>query len=69
MRVVRGLLSELAGLFVGDAVTAVALVVWIAAAALLLPHLRGMAGGITLFFGNSAILLWSVGAAAKRKPR
>jgi len=59
MRWMKTILAEIVGLFVDDGRFALAILVWLAAVWLILPHLAVAAGwrGLILFLGLAAILL------------
>ena len=61
MSVLRSILAELWGLFVDDGLLAIGLVLWVAAAALVVPAL-GLReiGGPLLFLGAAAVLVASL---------
>ena len=59
MRWMKTILAEIVGLFVDDGRFALAILVWLAAVWLILPHLAVAAAwrGLILFLGLAAILL------------
>jgi uncharacterized membrane protein YtjA (UPF0391 family) len=69
MKAVATALQEVYGLFVEDGSYAVAIIVWLAAAGFLFPHIAGAGAwrGPILFVGMAAIMLESVIRAAKRR--
>ena len=61
MSLLRTILAELWGLFVDDGLLALGLVLWVAAAALLVPILGlESAGGPVLFLGAALVFIASV---------
>ena len=69
MTVLRDVISELIGMFLGDArlSTAILGVVALAAALIDLAHAEPLVGGALLLFGCVAIVLESVHRAARRR--
>lgn len=68
MRWAQAVIAEVIGLFVDDGNFALAIVAWLAAAWLLLPHLAwpGAAKGAAMFIGLAAILVESVLRRARK---
>ena len=68
MKAVATALQEVYGLFVEDGSYAVAIIVWLAAAGFVFPHIPGGAvwRGPTLFAGMALIMLESVVRAARK---
>jgi hypothetical protein len=66
VKAVVGVLRELYGLFVEDVGFAIAILVWIALFAVVARHLDGVTGGLVLFAGFAAILIFEVRRASAR---
>jgi hypothetical protein len=68
MKAVVTALQEVYGLFVEDGSYAIAIIVWLAAAAFVFPHIPGGGWrGPVFFAGMAAIMLESVVRAARRR--
>jgi len=65
MRLVLGILRELAGLFVDDGLLAVAILAVVAVAALVAKAIPGIAPGLVLLAGLLAVLVANVLAARR----
>lgn len=68
MRWLKAIVAEIFGLFVDDGAFALAIIVWLGAVWLALPHFKvpTVLSGIILFVGLALILVESAGRRSKR---
>jgi membrane protein implicated in regulation of membrane protease activity len=71
MRWLVSIVQELFGLFVDDGRFALGILIWLAVAALCLPHLplQPLWPGLLLFLGLATVLVWSCLHRVLRGPR